>query len=40
MRIANCVVTKNGLGIFALSNGGGIASVIGTSPGNRFYLGQ
>jgi hypothetical protein len=39
--IANCVVTDNTTGISDdLSTGGGIASVIGTSPGTNFIAGN
>ena len=40
MRIADCVVTKNSTGIFISSGGGGVASVLGTSPGTNFISGN
>jgi hypothetical protein len=40
MRIANCVVTQNSIGIFVSSSGGGVASVIGTSPGTNYISGN
>jgi hypothetical protein len=36
MRIASCVVTKNNTGISTSSSGGGVALVLGTSPGTNL----
>ena len=40
IRIANCTVTKNTNGIQTFQSGGGIASVLGTSPGTNFISGN
>jgi hypothetical protein len=40
MRIANCVVTRCTSGIGTASSGGGVASVLGTSPGTNLITGN
>jgi hypothetical protein len=40
VRMANCIVTKNGTGISASSGGGGTAAVLGTSPGTNVIDGN
>jgi hypothetical protein len=40
LQIANCVVDKNSFGINVVSSGGGVASVIGTSPGTNLISGN
>jgi hypothetical protein len=40
MRITNCEVAKNQTGISVSSSGGGIASVVGTSPGTNLIAGN
>jgi hypothetical protein len=40
IRIGNCVATRNNIGISKFSSGGGVSSVVGTSPGTNFISGN
>jgi len=40
VRIANCVVTNNAIGVFTQSGGIGTAAVLGTRPGTNLISGN